>query len=145
MITNTGYSAPEKLSKTSREIDARADVYSLAALVNFSMTGCEPRPSQDRLMGEPGLPPRAAAARQGSPAFLAAIDKGFALAAADRHRQATDFRRAVAESADRAGAAEPGAAPDDPAAGAAARRRAAVMLLLLFASLCFLFVLVLLV
>ena len=70
MITNSGYSAPEKLTRTSRDIDARADVYSVAALVNFAMTGREPSPAQDRMVGVSALPARLAARRQGGPRSL---------------------------------------------------------------------------
>ena len=137
MITNCGYSAPEKLSRTSRDIDARADVYSVAALVNFAMTGREPSPAQDRLTGTPALPPKVAARRRGSPAFLAAIDKGFAIAIADRHRGAAAFRRALAPGEHRASAGgsdisapAPIADPDE------FRRRAGVAALVAFALLC---------
>lgn len=131
MITNSGYSAPEKLSRTSRDIDARADVYSLSALANFAMTGHEPGPAQDRMAGRPALPPRSEARRRGSPAFLAVIDKGFALAMDERHRGAAAFSRALAACA-------PAAAPADPAAPTSeqgddredARRRIAVLVLL---------------
>jgi serine/threonine protein kinase len=130
VITNSGYSAPEKLSRTSRDIDARADVYSLAALVNFAMTGLEPGPAQDRLAGRPALPPRIAARRRGSAAFLAAVDKGFALAVAERHRGARAFADALAvpDPADpsEVGTRPPAARRDD--AGEARRRMAALVL-----------------
>jgi len=138
MITNNGYSAPEKLSRTSREIDACADVYSLSALVNFAMTGHEPNSAQDRLAGQPGLPEHIAARRRGSPAFLAAIDQGFALAVADRHRDASAFRRALAKAQAPPLLDARHEAPALPAEPSVEGRRRAGLLVLLFALLCML-------
>jgi serine/threonine protein kinase len=142
MITNSGYSAPEKLSKASSDIDARADVYSLAALINYAMTGRDPNPAEDRMLGTPGLTPRAAAGRQGSPAFLAAVDKGFAVAIADRYRGAAEFRRALStRDGQRPPAAEMAAVtPDEDEAER--RRRIGALALLLFAFFCILFLIV---
>ena len=143
MITNCGYSAPEKLSRTSRDIDARADVYSLSALVNFAMTGHEPAPAQDRLAGRHALPPRVGARRRGSPAFLAAIDKGFALAAVERHRGAAAFARALAAVGPPSPHVPPAPSPGDILGEA--RRRKAVLALLVALLLLFVLLLLLLV
>lgn len=146
MITNRGYSAPEKMSRTSREIDARADVYSLSATVNFAMTGREPAPAHDRLVGLPGVEPGSAAARSGSRAFLAAIDTGFELAPDDRFAGAADFRRALgAPGRERTGEARPRPTAADAGTSGDRRLRTTVRALLAFATLCILFVVVILI
>lgn len=147
MITNRGYSAPEKMSRTSREIDARADVYSVSATVNFAMTGREPAPAHDRLVGVPGVDPDSAASRRGSRGFLAAIDTGFELAPDDRLAGAADFRRML-DSARRVQTPKrrpPGCTSAGAATGDERRLRTIVRALLIFAMLCILFVFVILI
>lgn len=69
------------------------DVYALAAVVYFAITGRTPPPSVGRLLHDSYAPLAQAAAGRYSPEFLAAIDRALAVRPEARTQSIGDFRR----------------------------------------------------
>ncbi|MES2932377.1 MAG: serine/threonine-protein kinase [Pseudomonadota bacterium] len=68
------------------------DIYALAAVVNYSITGQIPPPAVVRLMADNLIPLSRAAVGKYSDRFLAAIDKALAVKPEDRPQTAAQFR-----------------------------------------------------
>ena len=97
-VGTVAYAAPEQVS--TREVDGRADVYALAAIVYEMVTGQRPFPGRDLLAiiaaQMSGEVPRPSALRPELPAWLdEAVMKGLAPNASDRWATASDFGAAL--------------------------------------------------
>ncbi len=96
------YSAPEKHQHTSRDLDGRADVYSLAAVMNFALTGIEPTDCRERMSDVEGngLPFQAERVRQSraDQSLREAIDRAFRYRKAERFQSISAFASAIGPS-----------------------------------------------
>jgi len=93
------------------------DLYALAAVVHFAITGRAPAPSVGRVMHDAHEPLAQTARGRYGDAFLAAIDRALAPRPADRPRSVAEFRRslaAVAQPAERERASGAPASPPVP-------------------------------
>jgi serine/threonine protein kinase len=102
-VGTVAYAAPEQVS--TREVDARADVYALAAIVFEMVTGQRPVPGRDLLAiiaaQMSGEVPRPSALRPDLPPWLdEAVMKGLAPNVADRWTTASEFGAALSASAE---------------------------------------------
>jgi serine/threonine protein kinase len=102
-VGTVAYAAPEQVS--TREVDARADVYALAAIVFEMVTGQRPFPGRDLLAiiaaQMSGEVPRPSALRPDLPPWLdEAVMKGLAPNVADRWTTASEFGAALSASAE---------------------------------------------
>ncbi len=75
------------------------DLYALAAVVHFAMTGRAPAPSVGRLVQDAHEPLADSARGRYGEAFLAAIDRALAPRPADRPQSVAEFRRSLATAA----------------------------------------------
>jgi serine/threonine protein kinase len=83
-IVNDGYSAPEKGRHTSRLLDGRCDVYSLAAAALFALTGQAPPSAVEREGGQTLDGVLRRAEHRASPGFLRALEICMAMSATRR-------------------------------------------------------------
>jgi hypothetical protein len=88
------------------------DLYALAAVVHFAITGRAPAPSVGRLVQDAHEPLVDAARGRYGEAFLAAIDRALAPRPADRPQSVAEFRRSLSAATQPAAAAR---ASDTPA------------------------------
>jgi len=72
------------------------DLYALAAVVYFAITGRPPMPSVARIMSDTLVPITKAGAGRYSPAFLGAIDAALSVRPEDRPQSVAEFRRLLA-------------------------------------------------
>lgn len=90
-----GYSAPEKYEFSSRDLDARADVYSLAAVINFALTGIDPQDRYKRMASPSsnGLDSWAAMFRKKYTRFdfLDVVDQAFSYSKTKRYPTVSAF------------------------------------------------------
>jgi len=97
IIFTDHYSAPEKKTKTSRDLNARSDVYSLAMVINYALTGIEPLDAGDRLtFKDTGAVTEKAArlrSQKAPPSFIALLDKAASYKADLRFGSIRDFSR----------------------------------------------------
>lgn len=93
------YSAPEKHQHTSRDLDGRADVYSLAAVMNFALTGMEPIDCRERMSDKSGRGLAGDAVsqrnRRTDQALIDALDMAFRFRQADRLQSIDAFRNQI--------------------------------------------------
>ena len=96
------------------------DIYALASVVHFAITGRAPVPSVARMISDPLLPLAQTAAGQYSDSFLKAIDRALSVRPEDRPQSVAELRSILGLQ----NAAKPGAAsesvPRQPAVAAAA-------------------------
>lgn len=95
------------------------DLYALAAVVHFAITGRAPAPSVGRLVHDAHEPLVETARGRYGEAFLAAIDRALAPRPADRPQSVAEFRRSLSAAAQPAAAAH---AADRPAPDRAPKR-----------------------
>ena len=95
------------------------DLYALAAVVHFAITGRAPAPSVGRLVQDAHEPLADSARGRYGESFLAAIDRALAPRPADRPQSVAEFRRSLSAATQPAAAAP---APDVPAPDRAPKR-----------------------
>ena len=93
-----GFAAPEQYQDAGPE-GPWTDIYGLAAVAYRAVTGKMPPDARDRLKGAKMLPARKLGASRASPAFLAAVDWGLALAPNKRPQSAQDWAKALVAAA----------------------------------------------
>jgi serine/threonine protein kinase len=124
-ILKPGFAPIEQYAKIAgMRQGAWTDVYALAAVLYFLITGARPPPAVMRMLDDDMVPAREAGKGRYSPAFLAAIDKALAVRPEQRIQSIADLRRAFAESdlesaatvrsPGTTGKRESAAQPDDP-------------------------------
>ncbi|MGD9828253.1 MAG: bifunctional serine/threonine-protein kinase/formylglycine-generating enzyme family protein [Hyphomicrobiaceae bacterium] len=105
-IVKPGYSPPEQYAVSTNRQGPWTDIYALAATLYFAVAGERPLAAPDRQL-EDSLPSVATRARTTyRPAFLAALDKGLQLKAADRP-QTVEALIAASHATDGAAVAAP--------------------------------------
>ncbi|MDB5856079.1 MAG: hypothetical protein JWR22_4120 [Herminiimonas sp.] len=98
-ILKPGFAPIEQYAKiTGMRQGAWTDVYALAAVLYFLITGARPPPAVMRMLDDDMVPAREAGKGRYSPAFLAVIDKALAVRPEQRIQSVPDLRRALAES-----------------------------------------------
>lgn len=97
LVVDDHFAAPEKFKKTSRELDARTDSYSIGAIVNYALTGELPKGGPRRVAGSNEMSQTAAYARaqRASPEFLRVIDRAFSVDPEDRFPDAHSLLEAL--------------------------------------------------
>ncbi len=93
-LVTPGYAAPEQYYEDSQE-GPWTDLYSLAAVAYWMVTGRVPADALARLEGKDHPPAAEAAARRASPAFLTAIDRALELDPERRPRSARELLEAL--------------------------------------------------
>ena len=83
-IVNDGYSAPEKAKHTSRLLDSRCDIYSLAAVALFALTGQAPPSAAEREHSDSLQTLLRIAERRASREFVQALESCLSLTASRR-------------------------------------------------------------
>lgn len=113
-ILKPGFAPIEQYAKISgMRQGAWTDVYALAAVVYFLITGARPPPAVMRMLDDDMVPAREAGKGRYSDAFLATIDKALAVRPEQRIQSMSELRRAFAESDALSSATT---APDTPVA-----------------------------
>jgi serine/threonine protein kinase len=98
-ILKPGFAPIEQYAKISgMRQGAWTDVYALAAVLYFLITGARPPPAVMRMLDDDMVPAREAGKGRYSPAFLAVIDKALAVRPEQRIQSVADLRRAFAET-----------------------------------------------
>lgn len=97
LIVDEHFAAPEKFDTGSRQLDSRCDIYSLAAVANFALSGERPPTSNARLSGRSDMSMAAMRRRaeKASPDVLRVIDRAFSQRRDDRYGDATAFAEAL--------------------------------------------------
>jgi serine/threonine protein kinase len=98
-ILKPGFAPIEQYAKISgMRQGAWTDVYALAAVLYFLITGARPPPAVMRMLDDDMVPAQEAGKGRYSPAFLAMIDKALAVRPEQRIQSVAELRRALAES-----------------------------------------------
>ena len=85
-LVKPGYSPFEQYAQSAAELDARSDIYAASAVLIYAITGQKPREAAARMQNRETLDGALVAAAPAGfdPAFLAAVEHGFALFKQDR-------------------------------------------------------------
>lgn len=120
VILKPGYAPIEQYAEVpDLKQGAWTDLYALAAVMYFAITGKTPMPSVGRMLND-SLPPLVQVAEgRYSRDFLAAIDSALAVRPTDRPQSVAEFRSRLGAAARAAGRAEPKEAPPAPQAAPA--------------------------
>jgi serine/threonine protein kinase len=92
-ILKPGYAPLEQYAESpSIKQGPWTDLYALAAVVHFAITGEKPAPSVARTIADPVVPLNQAASGRYSPQFLRALDQALAVKPDDRPQNVEEFR-----------------------------------------------------
>jgi hypothetical protein len=127
VILKPGYAPLEQYAEVPHmKQGAWTDIYALAAVVYFAITGKPPTPSVGRMMNDTMVPTAQAGAGRYSESFLAAIDRALAVRPEDRPQSMGELRQLLGLQGDErtvVQAARQGAAAPAPATVARTGRR----------------------
>lgn len=94
VILKPGYAPIEQYAEVpNMRQGAWTDLYALASVIYFAITGQAPTPAVARVMSDPLVPLTTSVAGRYSAAFLAAIDAALAFKPEERPQSVADFRR----------------------------------------------------
>jgi hypothetical protein len=95
-ILKPGYAPIEQYGESpSLKQGPWTDLYALAAVVYFAITGSAPAPSVTRAIADPLVPFKQSGSGRYSPAFLRALDRALAVKPGDRPQSVAEFRSAL--------------------------------------------------
>jgi hypothetical protein len=101
VILKPGYAPIEQYAEVAHmKQGAWTDIYALAAVLYFAITGRPPVPSVGRVMSDPYVPLAQSAAGRYSDQFLRAIDGALAVKPENRPQNVAEFRQALGNEAE---------------------------------------------
>jgi hypothetical protein len=93
VILKPGYAPIEQYANVaSMQQGAWTDIYALASVIHFAITGCPPVPSVARMISDPQVPLAQSVAGRYSDAFLQVIDRALSVKPEDRPQSVAELR-----------------------------------------------------